>query len=329
MMNHRTFADPSDHSFSGRWSREDIKRYYMLAAQVIYYYDYLLTLPDEIKYAWSGRKTWIFTLFFLNRYTPALYQTWMFFVGFSPQFTHHMCDKTSFLHLLSFFMCTIFAQVTLILRLYLLTFKNKQIVAFFSAITLSQALMGMYIIVIAARKPAQFIPEIPLQAFRMCAFVRSPRLELVYMTLSLSFDATMFLVIVFTSIKTGISLPDGQPSIFRAIVKDSTVYFLVIFSSHLLSFIMLLATRPTLQLLPSVGNLVLLPLMISRLMLSLKKASKHKDSGWKSEALSGGQMEFATRSINAEVDVVTTSDEVEPSDLSHGQAREKGDEEEV
>jgi len=300
----------------------------MMASQVIYYYDYLLTLPDEIKYAWSGRKTWIFTLFFLNRYTPALYQTWMFFVGFLPQFTHHMCDKTSFLHLLSFFMCTLFAQWALMLRLYLLTLKNKQIVAFFSTITLAQALMGMYIIVIAARKPAQFIPDVPLQAFRMCTFSRSPRLELVYMGLSLSFDATMFFVIVFTSIRTGISLPDGQPSIFRALVKDSTIYFLVIFSSHLLSFIMLLVTRPSLQLLPSVGNLVLLPLMISRLMLSLKKASKHKDNGWTSEALSGGQMEFATPSINVEIDIVTTSDDEEASsDLSHGQAREKSEEE--
>ena len=53
----------------------------------------------------------------------------------------------------------------------------------------------------------------------------------------------MFSVIVYVSICNGISLPGGQPNLFRMIVEDSTVYFLVIFSSHLLSFIMLLVTR--------------------------------------------------------------------------------------
>lgn len=49
-------------------------QYYVMATQVIYYYDYFLTLPDEvlftsypfrnlftvvqIRYAWTGRKTW-------------------------------------------------------------------------------------------------------------------------------------------------------------------------------------------------------------------------------------------------------------------------------
>ena len=106
------------------------------------------------------------------------------------------------------------------------------------------------------------MPEIPLQAYNLCIFTRSPRLELAYMSLSLAcgksslelsrvpsstrgshLDSMMFCVIVFVSIRTGISLPGGQPSIFRTIVKDSTVYFLVIFSSHLLSLIMLLVTR--------------------------------------------------------------------------------------
>jgi hypothetical protein len=111
---------------------------------------------------------------------------------------------------------------------------------------------------------AQSMPDIPLQAYNLCIYSRSAHLELAYMALSLSFgnlfpsysqglpsqlartlhlDAMMFFVIVFVSIRTGISLPGGQPSILRTIVKDSTIYFLVIFSSHLLSLVMLLVTR--------------------------------------------------------------------------------------
>lgn len=53
----------------------------------------------------------------------------------------------------------------------------------------------------------------------------------------------IFSVIVFVSFKTGLSLQDGRPSILRTIVQDSTVYFLVIFSSHLVSLVTLLVTR--------------------------------------------------------------------------------------
>ncbi|KAF9645636.1 hypothetical protein BDM02DRAFT_485251 [Thelephora ganbajun] len=165
--------------------------------------------------------------------------------------SHIGCDKTAFLQVLSFFLCTFFAQVSLIIRLYAVTLKKKRIVVFFSAITIAQSLMGIYITVITAKKQSQKMPGIPLQAYNLCIFTRSPRFELAYMSLSLFFDAMVFSVIVYVSLRTGLSLPGGQPSILRTIFEDSTVYFLVIFSSHLLSLIMLLVTRPSLQLLPA------------------------------------------------------------------------------
>ena len=59
----------------------------------------------------------------------------------------------------------------------------------------------------------------------------------------------IFSVIVFVSFKTGLSLHDGRPTILRAILEDSTVYFLVIFSSHLVSLVVLLVTRVSLTVL--------------------------------------------------------------------------------
>ena len=53
----------------------------------------------------------------------------------------------------------------------------------------------------------------------------------------------MFSVIVLLSVEYGISLQGGRPSILRAVAEDATIYFLVIFSSHLLSLVMLLTTR--------------------------------------------------------------------------------------
>ena len=106
------------------------------------------------------------------------------------------------------------------------------------------------------------MPQIPLPAYRLCEFTRSPRFELAYVSLSLFFgnslrassnlshstqasllDVMAFSVIVFISVGTGLSLPDGRPGILRTILEDATVYFLVIFSSHLLTVVVASAAR--------------------------------------------------------------------------------------
>ena len=67
--------------------------------------------------------------------------------------------------------------------------------------------------------------------------------------------------------------------------------------------------------------------MISRLMLSLKKASRSKQSGWTSEALSRThvrtvtQIEFEHPSSGPEDSGGTTSDEVALSDLGDRQIK--------
>ena len=64
-----------------------------------------------------------------------------------------------------------------------------------------------------------------------------------------------FSVVVFVSFRTGLafatgeSLPGGRPGILRTILEDATVYFLVIFSSHLVSLVVVFATRVSLNIL--------------------------------------------------------------------------------
>ena len=75
--------------------------------------------------------------------------------------------------------------------------------------------------------------------------------------------------------------------------------------------------------------------MISRLMLSLKKASRDKNSGWTFDALSGvhirtsTQMEFVRPSGGVEDSVTTTSDVMVPSDFGNTTDREKSEDEKV
>lgn len=70
--------------------------------------------------------------------------------------------------------------------------------------------------------------------------------------------------------------------------------------------------------------------MISRLMLSLKKASRDREGGWTSDALSRthirtiAQMEFRGPSNGPEESGGTTSEEVALSDLSDRQVKGGG-----
>ena len=51
-----------------------------------------------------------------------------------------------------------------------------------------------------------------------------------------------FSVITYFSLRAGIPLHNGQSSILRTIMEDSTAYFFVIFSAHLLSLVVMLIT---------------------------------------------------------------------------------------
>ncbi|KAF9644033.1 hypothetical protein BDM02DRAFT_1244016 [Thelephora ganbajun] len=63
------------------------------------------------------------------------------------------------------------------------------------------------------------------------------------------------------------------PSLFRTIAQDATGYFLLVFTSHLALELAQILGRPSIQLLPATGNIVFIPIMITRLTLSLRKAS--------------------------------------------------------
>ncbi|KAF9786763.1 hypothetical protein BJ322DRAFT_673089 [Thelephora terrestris] len=83
---------------------QDVKayNYYAIAAGAILFYDYFLTLADEVKYVWSGKKSWVFWLFVFNRYFPMTWQLIALFTSLSSQVTTEMRKS---LVLLSYSVC--------------------------------------------------------------------------------------------------------------------------------------------------------------------------------------------------------------------------------
>lgn len=249
-------------------------KYYWCATGTILFYDYLLTLADEIKYVWSGRKSFGFWLFTLNRYFPMTYQLWQFAVSYGPPSKHkaEVCDKTSYYPALSFIYCTFLAQAVLTLRMYAVTAKNIPITAGFAIATAAQFTFGIYTLVILAKGGAGQLSHIPLDAYHACLFNQQQTLEIVYVSTSLIFDFFTFSLTLFfvaRSKKAGLRVS----ILLRTIAEDATRYFFFIFTFQLILVLSLIFGSKSKFLQTSAfGNLVYLPVMISRLLLSLRKA---------------------------------------------------------
>ncbi|KAF9645533.1 hypothetical protein BDM02DRAFT_3262853 [Thelephora ganbajun] len=290
-------------------------KYYEVAVATVLLYDYLLTLADEINFAWHGRKSWVFALFLVVH--SSLQQCSSFLKGeyrigtrrwdtssgclfrnivqrsrngcmtvisepLKPLSLTHVrcrCEKYRFFSILAFVWSTLLAQVALTLRIYAITGKNRTITTCFGVITTSQFVFGLYLTGYAATEGTQQILPIPLDAYRICIFVRHRPPEFLFTAISLLYDLLAFSLTVYLAARSNI-YKSPIPSLLRTIAQDATLYFLVIFTSHLVLELTLLFARPTIRVLPAAGNTVYLPVMVTRLMLSLKKANASQEHAW-------------------------------------------------
>jgi len=188
------------------------------------------------------------------------------------------CSKTAFIEMLFFVWCTLIAQIILTMRIYAITTKNVIVTGVFVCITITQFAFGIYVTSVTARVPAQPLPPIHLMAYQLCVFTTHPKLGLAFTAISLLYDSLTFLAIVVHAVRSGFENVK-MSRILRTIVQDTTIYFMVIFTYHFVLWMTLLLERPILQLLPGAG-IVYLPIMIGRLMLSLKKAADPSKPEW-------------------------------------------------
>jgi len=174
---------------------------------------------------------------------------------------------------------TLAAQAVLTLRVYAITSKNRVITSCLCVVTVSQFILGLYLTTYAATRGAQPIIPIPLQVYMICVFAEHRALEIGFTVMSLVYDLLAFSVIVYLVVQSNVNKVP-TPRLLKAIAQDATWYFLVIFTSHLVLVMFLSFASPGMKLLPASGNVVFLPVMITRLLLSLKKAVASQEYGW-------------------------------------------------
>jgi len=252
---------------------------FMIGVYSLWMYDYLLTLGDEVKYAWSGRRTWAFGLFVAVRYFPLMNLIWAHVVLFHD--TESICQRSKWIPNLHLMGVTVLAQIVVALRIYGITRKNKFLGGAFSVLIAGQIVVGTYLFAKVVTGSLVPLPKINLDAYKACLVPRWPPGQFAFTALATSFDAFGFLVILVTAQRSlGKANFPGIPSLLKIILRDALRYFILIFGCQLILLLFLIFAPNKIKLMPGVAGLVFISVMTTRLMLSLKKAAIGPSGSW-------------------------------------------------
>ncbi|KAF9646676.1 hypothetical protein BDM02DRAFT_3118320 [Thelephora ganbajun] len=251
---------------------------FVVSITCVWIYDYFLTLGDEIKYAWAGKRSWVFALFIATRYIPILYV-----ISLYVSFFHHtkaVCYGTKWIIYFHNTVVAVLAQIILALRIYAVTERNKWLGGLFSALTAAQLCFGTYFTIWSVSAPLGSLPEIDLDAFRLCTIKRWRGGELIFGSLMTAFDVLAFLTILIIAKRTRANRYPGIPSILDVILRDATLYFILMFGTEIAFQLFFLVAPNRFQPIPGLANTIFIPLMASHIMLSLKKAATDPTGPW-------------------------------------------------
>ncbi|KAF9564156.1 hypothetical protein CPC08DRAFT_748556 [Agrocybe pediades] len=264
---------------------------YWVAVSTLWFYDYFLTLRDEVRYGWSGTKTPVFWLYILNRYLVPCFIIITLVGYFSDSWTSDVCTRYGFMETLETMLTTFVAEILIALRVYALSKKSKLVVVAAGIIMAVQWAIAIFVMSQHSKGTDQVVflmdvPEFPppklpdIPAYHVCIFITV--LSLVpwvqaWLALALAFDALAFLaIIVITAHSMRLH---GRVRLMQVIQRDGIIYFFVLFGSNLTWLLLTLYARPALKFIHNQPAMIVSCIMINRITLSLKRA-RDESSSW-------------------------------------------------
>ncbi|KAF9787197.1 hypothetical protein BJ322DRAFT_707057 [Thelephora terrestris] len=209
-----------------------------------------------------------------------------------------LCQRTKWLGLFYSTTSIVLAKVTIALRVYAVTERNKWFGAVLATLIVTQFITAIYMTVKSALTPSQPLPDINLDPFKVCTTAWNQLQEMLFLNVGIAFEVVAFAAIFLKARKPRHGRYPGIPSLLDAIWRDATEYFLLITLCDILSDAFIIFAPLSIAGLPGLANTMLVPLMASRLMLSLKKAAvEPARMGTASITDNPGRLSVMTRSI--------------------------------
>lgn len=250
-------------------------RYSELASSTIIVLDHLLTIDQEIELIWNAHWSIGKVLFIMNRYYSLCSVVFNNYSLFTTTLTDSFCLQWFQWQGWTGLVACMIGQVILQVRLYALYYLNKKILAlmviWFIAATVSSAVvMGTTLAVLGAR--SHIIPGIPF-----CIPINVPHHLYAFWIPIIAFESLLCGMALYRGLQ-GIT---GDGSLFRSgrrlvniLVRDSVLFFLVVFAAYVTNFMVLVFGNDNLIEIPLGWSIAMSCVMGNRLILNVRHLHK-------------------------------------------------------
>jgi len=231
-----------------------------MAGYVLLYYDYFLTLSDEVDRFWHrGPHSWGSIIFFANRYLALRgHLPFVVSVYIDPCKIGNIQPILNKSHGALIFLLHILTSVILVMRVYALYFRNKLVLTLVGVEALAAMGIGLWVISRPLSDTGTGLPQNRQQTAGAFAGL-------------LVLDFTVFTLSTYRSIKLG---RRNEPFLHR-LFMDGFVYYGVTWTVNLINIIFLLTARRPVELATPVFANILSVVMVSRLMINLHDPMLH------------------------------------------------------
>ncbi|KAJ7336196.1 hypothetical protein DFH08DRAFT_965092 [Mycena albidolilacea] len=282
-------------------------KWYFAGIFALIFFDFFLTLADEVQFIWKGKKGTVFYLFLMNRYCPMAFAIITLFGKLFSSMIYRgarswwgRCNRFAIVEWLQTLLIVVPAEVVLLLRIYALTNANKYLLGFLVSIILTEFIIVFYAMSLPGTNNALVLPHVPIDSFRVCILFSDTKMDTAYLSTSIAFDCIVLAITLISTAVKNASQGTRYWNILRTIRWDGTMYFCVILSGNVVWMSLAMNARPGLKFMNAQPSMYLTSIMINRLTLSVRKAAAESEE--KESAI-----EFSNRILNSRAADTATS----------------------
>ncbi|KAJ6492996.1 hypothetical protein C8R45DRAFT_825175, partial [Mycena sanguinolenta] len=216
-------------------------QWYFAGVFSVLFFDFFLTLVDEVELVWKGKKG-----------TKPLLPYGMVhnhcFRCSRPSHGKLSCNRFAIVEWLQTLLIVVPAEIVLLLRIYALTNKNKYVTALLASVILAQCIIVFYAMSLPGTNGALVLPNVPIDSFRVCILFSRPQMDTAYLCLAIAFDCIVVAITLATTTAKHASRRTTRSwSILQTIRWDGALYFCVILSGNVVWMALALDARPGLK----------------------------------------------------------------------------------
>ncbi|KAJ6590702.1 hypothetical protein DFH09DRAFT_908252 [Mycena vulgaris] len=234
---------------------------YFSGCFALLFFDFFLTLGDEVDYVWKAKKTpkpilpdgilHNHIVWYVER--PALF-VHPFILDHSIHFSAALtsrtsCNRFAIVEWLQTLLIVVPAEVVLLLRVYALAARNKYLLGFLISIVVVECVIVFYAMSLPGTNdaPPCHLPRDTESPPIVCILYSDPKMDTAYLSTSIAFDSIVFAITIAYTVSS--TKHQSRPSILDTIRWDGTLYFCVILSGNVVWMALAVNGRPGLKLL--------------------------------------------------------------------------------